>query len=1615
MEDTAHNKVTTSIQDFQDFMGKFNKLFKLQNDGLTPPTFAQAISDQLTDILMNIKSMTTQNKSVKPHDFVTFIAPFVQQIVELSQQNFLQRTLRDFQINLTTLIRMASELADTFPQNSDKTIVNRIFSLLQSLVPKALLISYNKAAPSAFTSIQQTMHSVQSDLLLLQENPLSQTYEKFSEILHLSNVIEGRMKHIIAAHSFVGIAESLQDSLRKFIIAGSVGFQHLTNSVNKLHPLKPKIDVTNEKTASEYLDEFMASEGSDQEKKEQFIDNFQQAISKEMRIENRSEAIESLLQVVIKISPPKDTRTSVFYKFEHFIICAAQCLTQLYKLPKSSSSRSDVLSFLESVDALKTSAAEMSNIHVRPEDWTDEDMALFSSSIKPMTNIASILGTSMNLIQKANEKLGKTAICASLSRLLPLPVSARFVIEEPLASAKLRRFNVIRALACITKNVEALEEKGIMIKHQHDSEPSDAIHPVDFSGAFNSVRNAIDQIELKLFFLSLNKYNDFPVAKTGVTMLSLLAELSKRLEEFILSMHSVSLEVSGVRELSMILFDQSLPHETEPLFNEMIQNIHTVFEVYEVYEQLHYAGAADVSLCAQLSFLATMSATLAPQWPALEPFAEYFKSINLFDINTDEVIGKIAYLKSLVIRLLIDWKCDDFISKFMQDYKSVCSCITIIRKEQLDPVASRLLAQLGSWLSNLQRTSPKLNNLREMNVRMAVLKDMLAKFLSDHPDCQSASEFGRIYQAVDLMREMNNSFLSRMRLKILLTFIERIDTGAEPPPPLSPPDVPVVEHPVPQKEQVAEEEEEKEVEAHVLEYTPKEKLLWRSFADTTFNAKKVPVRQQFPTYTNDLIHSRARDLFEEFKKELPDKSFFEPELTAVNEALSQTKYTENSLSFPEFNEKIFITLESFIDKLTSILNELNPPSKGRGYPREIPAHRNGQQINEIGKKLGLIRRTLRNADFMWLSDLIHCRTAIHKFLKVSETGSDFGSPYMIVRKLALLSFATYKLGRCMSIVKGQEQATYEYDLKMLKSMISDLLERSRIVRENSPLLYHEITEIINNRTENTFSDLISTFKVFCRSRAIFDVKELVSSVDAPFFNWPEYFKKLPQDYSSLTSFLNSETYEKYANYRMIISKFVESDFSDEFINENMRSLLKFKIEVSQSPFQINWDKTDESVSNLFALQELVDISIAIDRVYPLVQHQKQQTITGTCFLSIELLLYELQILVEALVETKPSILCGLYLSLSKVLAALRSVHSKFGPRKPVSQAFDNFVDSWKNFLCEVGELPMSEFREQFRKSSSIILNVIQDGAPDEAVRDSKCIEYLMKEFEMLPSKELALKLVFAFQFVSNQPRRFVASSSSTESIFAAQKANVADLPFYQVISSLKAIIAMYSIREIIPQITKKLNTSFSTSVEDIVPRFNEVNVSAECEEEKVEESKVLHFDKQLSMFDQTALVEMTAAIQDANIADGEKIIMRDILRKKVEYEEEILASCEADISDFEAINQSMRKLAEVQTPQPSNKVQKENEIDALRQNEERSREAEQKLSENRKKFNDLSSEIILQEQTKLDLESSLKAVNAKAERVENATIVTNLDKRVREVIGAEEEWDKAMGEIFSRK
>lgn len=1425
-------KLFSSPNDFQDVVSRLSKLYKLKADGLTPPTFTPTMIKVFDQVLTNTKAVHESIKSSKPKDIIYAVSDFIPRIVELSSHNFLPRTIKDFQFLVSNLYKMI----DVFDQsvNSQKDIkvpIEKIKNLLIALLQKVLIISFNKAPSSIFTHIQNSIHMIQGELHIISNNPSAQSYDRFNSILNSAIEADKGIVHIIAAHSFISIAETLQNYFRNFAFDGTISITSLPNLTKDVFPMRPPIDTTVVPDYSEpkrLLQDYLKEDRNDEDMKEKFIDRFTKSLEKEFVFDSCTPAIDSLINIILVMQPPPDIKKKVFSKCSMFFLTVSRVLTYFYKIPTKVYSKNDIQQFLKHIEMLKDSADSLLKARKKPVGWSATSTQEYMNQVKPLVDVSMMMEKVVDVVDSANKIVDKSVFYANFLTLVPVVIYDRFMTPCFVSNKKLSRFNLIRAINVNKDLLDRLSAKGIKMW-----DPStNAIRPISFNQLFKKIRKGIEKLEIELFNLSINHFNKFPLAKNGVTIVSAFEELSRKLELMILSMRYVPLEIAGLREFSIILFENNFEMGVDNIFIEINNYLYQMFEVYQVFENFERCGLISVTSAAHVIFLLTVLDSLVHQWPDLRPFVDYLEKINFVTFNALELSMMIKEYLPIATKALMSWSCADFVSRFIAAAKPVYSCYTLIKRVPSDQLMLKLLAQFNSWIGNLQRTQPKQNNLREMNVRMMILRKLLIEFSKGNNEAVKSQYIDQIITVIDYFPEMRELFAQRSKLKILLTYMERVSSE------FGLPFEEIMKHELAPRHDIVKERTDVELGPFVIH--KEEKELWKSFLDMVFKKERHSIYPQIPNYTEKIIHNRTRQVLDFFLIAWDGAVLMENEVHFLEEAISKGSFKDDLFNYIEFYEKSILHINALFETVMSVFNEFNPPSRGRGYPRERPVHPKANQIGEVQKQMQLIKEDVSYSNFKWLSRLMNALIPIFSIFKTSDAASNNISPIIVARKLIFCSVTFFRLKRFLDFVKDRELPDFEPDFCDLKFLMSFLLTFPRFIHEELTIMKYEIDQVLNGNAGNNYSVLLSSIKILRRSRSIFDVKELSSCANSDFFDFREFFSKVPSDHNSLVAFLHSKIFSIFCSNYSVVIDIIKSNFSIDFITKVLCERLEFRSEIENfnSNSVANNAKMNESFDMLFALVALSDVVHGFDQICPVFNKHETHRLNGIEFLKLELLVYELQTQVEILVHSSPQKLCKLYIDVTRLMFALKRIPPKFGPRKTDKPVYSDLTSAWSKFDRTFS---VNDFRKDVIVSSGKILEALERSTvTDERLFDIKLLSSLVKEFLTQESKELLLKLRFAFLFVGSQIKRYIDFD--------------VDLPFSQVDLAINSMLAIVKINELIHIISQQLIiVTGDTSIRYNELRYEELEVPVQTEREFPD-----LLDKQLSLEDQVLLTEMIA-------------------------------------------------------------------------------------------------------------------------------------------------------------
>ena len=730
------------------------------------------------------------------------------------------------------------------------------------------------------------------------------------------------------------------------------------------------------------------------------------------------------------------------------------------------------------------------------------------------------------------------------------------------------------------------------------------LHSISFKKSFDHIQQITEKLESDVFRFSLTQFNEFPVSKSGVTILSIFAEMQRMLEYNLLYLHKVPIQALNFRLLSMCLFEQGFPLSTNDSIDEVLSELGILYSSYVMFSKLEEIGAISINNFSQLCFLTTVCDELSEyNKEVYTGYKEFFQSVNLFDIDFDLVLQQIESLRNDSMKVLKNWSCTSIVSKFTQYTKTIYTCSTQLKRApSVEPLLMKLLTQLSSWLGNLSRTLPKPTNLREMQIRMSVLHQMFTNFLEANPDMKKQIPFESLTEVIQLFKELRRIFSIKARLKQLLGFLERIQTNPDDLNSTLDSESESNEFEMNGNDDDEDNENNKEIEGTDksdifgesqestneqdetvrFQFTKKEIGMWEDFSPTILNSSYCEKKKEFLVdyLSPKLIYTHFLDLVtkycdmwrleEGFSQEIEQS--FRPMLNQEVELTIPglfSFFTSNNSKFISFRDRMTMYIEQHLDVIIKSLTEFAPAPRGRGFQREIPpAHPNAPEIADVIKGLQSLSQNITGTDFSWYPELIRLYHQLNPLLGEMSILSDGNHPSSMFRRLCREAYLCFLVTRCFHIFQSTV-IPYEPDLESLRCLIADFMEDPTLANDNTAMVRHQIEKIMNSDIGCDTFVFESSMKLLRKACSLINLKSIVELIEADFFNFDEFFTKLPLNVSSLSTLVSSSLFELAEAAKKQLFVLVCMNYEDSIAHECVMTLQSFISEVSKAPFEVD--------------------------------------------------------------------------------------------------------------------------------------------------------------------------------------------------------------------------------------------------------------------------------------------------------------------------------------------------------------------------------------------------------------------------------------------------------------
>lgn len=1498
---------------------KISKLRKWQADALSLPTFSPSVSEQFSKILEKIRIIDEQNKFSITHNrqFVDNVIKFIPELVELSHQNYLQTAIIDLHTQLSSIYTQSLKLSEL--ASAVTTSRGKVISQLKQIMTRSFMISYHKVSTTVFTTIQQMLVTVTNDLAKLGSGPWKELLPQFPTLIQQINDVDGLLKHLMAAHAFIFTAESLQNSLRRVQQKNPEIELPLRSHHIYIEPPKPSlIDITDPSSLVSnisHVDEILEQVKKNPDKIKEFIPKLESSLRHDFKFMSPSVLIQDVLTVTFTIHPPIDLKSKLFTKTFYLFKDLTASIQSLCQLPTFIYSKSEIANFEDAINNVEKTVDSIAKARKKPSGWTADKTKLMIKKFEDYILLCKNVIKAAETVDQINSQIEPHRISLDLSKFRLRAVESRFTIANYPDQPKVRYSTVIRALNLISEDLLNLESKNYIFRNP--KLPMKEIHAVSFKKSFDLIQQITEKLESDIFRFSLSQFNEFPVSKSGVTILSIFAEMQQMLEYNIIYMHKVPIEALNFRLLTMCLFEQGFPLSTNDSIDEVLNTLEILYDSYVMFSKLEDVGAVSVNNSAQFCFITTMCDELADyKKEVFTPYRDFFQSVNLFDIDIDSILQQVASLKQETMKVLENWSCNSIVSKFTQYTKTIYTCSTQLKKvpPQVEPLLTKLLTQLSSWLGNLSRTLPKPTNLREMQIRMNVLHQMFTSFLENNPEMKKQIPFEQLTEVINLFKDLRGIFTIKTRLKHLLGFLERIQ--------INPDELfSSIESMSSSNElEMNKENNEKssfndnqetlneQDESIRFQFTQDEMKMWEPFSQSILKApfcskkKECLVKYLSPK----LIYTHFKDLVSKYCEMWRLETGFSQEIEqCFLPMLSQEVelsinglsnfFTSNNSKYISFKDKMTTHIEQHLDTIIKALTEFAPAPRGRGFQRELPpAHPNAPEIADVIKGLQSLTQNITDTDFLWYPELIRLYHQLNPLLGEMNISSDGSHPTSMFRRLCRKAYLCFLVTRCFQIFSSNV-IPYEPDLESLRCLIADFMEDPTLANDNTAIMRHQIEKIMNSDIGCDTFVFESSMNFLRKACSLINLKSIVDLIEADFFSFDEFFTKLPTTVSSLSTLMSSSLFEAAEAAKKQLFVLVCDNYEDSIAIKCVMTLQTFIGEISKAPFEVDKSSISNSIKACRILQSLSDVSTTFDCLDVFTPKKNDENLmNGSWVLRVRILLIAFEKRLETLMNLSDNQFISLFKLFRPVMKAIDKVPNNFGFVDASQPAFEELRASWKNLVDNFQPVNLIPQWLRFKQISKSIPSVFQGSASNP---DIQALSQKAQKFDVTHDPDYLIQLKLIFKFLEKQMKRYILNSEFI--VF----------PFCELQDILTILLKFNEICLLIPEVTDRINsmkigepiTSPKLFIINDVTSFDNEEENSNGNNEEEEEEKNINL--QLSFEDQIQLCQMIDTISDANSINKEKLAQLPFIEHQVNCLEPFIERSIIRNESLKAINE----------------------------------------------------------------------------------------------------------------
>jgi len=1487
LENCCENSPSDIGHDLSELLNKVQKLCKSQTDAIQMPTYSIEVIKQLNGYLSTAKNYAYETKNLTIKDCLCQMAKIFTPIIELTSQNYFSRTILQFQAMFAmTLLDLKTLYASQIPKTEIATALEHEIHSLNTIFPKILLISFAKASPTPFSDIQKILYSFKNSISSFSNNSQFHENELYLSLVSSAEELDAFIKHVTAAHYFIATVETIQNHFRHFNSEKEMRIAPLNNSLVSLKPKKPFSEISEPALMKiqNILKENRIDSHISHIDMPRFTKNLQNYLDNELTIPPVIYAINPIISILKKM-PIILPNSPCFRAYFEFYEAISLLLTEILKLPVYVSNTNDISTFEKAVKDLSNRIALIEKSF--PES---KELGLIKKKTQPILQIYMFLSSLLEYITEANGIANQKLFSISLKSFLLEPCKIRFEISDPFPRTEVRRFCVMRAIARSSKILRHIGKYGLSFQLKLIRGIS-YCYPLSLSPLFLKIRMNVEEIESELFNFSNTSFKEFPVSKTGVTIVSSLAELTRKLESIILSMHVIPAYIASIREFSMILYSSGFSNELDPHFESIAIHLSHFFNIYKLFFAYHHSGAASLTSCVQITYLLTICDSLTSRYKQFSHFCDFFRSINLFDIDYSSFMSEILLLKTITLESLKKWSFSQYVEQFSKYSKSMYLCSKYIKNQANDETLSRLFRQLTSWIGNLNRTKPKQSNLRELHIRMMILKKMINNFLEIHPDLKSKMPFNEFIEIIELITELKEVFAAKQRLKQLLSFLERISFDSTSPAIISICPLPPVDNSL-TEEETNESRNNIDISSNdKIEFDKNDISYWNQFAKDSLivSAEEITLKAL----------STGVNIEEALKLCLEDIDvFFEGNLSNSYPGIAQQimDKTWDKLSDIPIFHVLCKRIEKGIEMSLNLLNEFNPPPRGRGYPREFPLHPKASKIGEIQKSLIGIRSMVSSNTFTWAAEMAQLVGSIQSVFRVKDVSSEFKTPYSIFRHLMMQIMTYFNLFRISSILY-QEPILISPDYSYLRVLMSIIIQKTQYIYPSCQMYRNEVDTLLKTYHSNDIFAIKHDITTLRQSLEIFNLRAITESVSEVVLDPRVSFHNIIYSDGSVCFLLQSKFFDMYSKHFSQFLDLVSSGFSQD----KVQSIIEYRMKYSNQLCSINAtslvEKLTLSIESLQNIQEMFNINHIFNRLCPIMINWSNNCIDGQNLLKLILILNSIELELSQIDGSVSQCFQETITKTIELHSCLSQFKSKFGPRSNSGFSLNRIYECYMELCNQLRRIDLQ--KERSRVLNEIVrftFSLKDDSDSLEKNLDPFSLYLLLFEFLLCPSKITYQKLYCVISFILSNNHDHHRGFSSEN-----------------VISSLRSLIGYCNVLESINYanaIFRSIDISMGVSIDPVEPPTKIDDI--EHEPEILTRISLLH--RTIPFDEQTILANLMSSLFYSICVVNEENISNDSFEREIHKEEIELKNRELIVEFLETINNRLRNQSNEDSP-----------------------------------------------------------------------------------------------------